>query len=216
MRGRTLRRGRAGFSLIELMVVVMIVSVVAALAIPTMSVARFDRRTYDDAGSVMMLFRSARSRAIARGSAVLIAMTSGSSDRGTFLMYEAVQQNANASGALSPVGTCKTSWTPLSAQNQNVLLLDGVNLNGPLEVSAGITTQMSVYADAQTSTFSSGYICFTPLGRSYAATGVTTPVFDAALPTVNPLEIRVQRSGGATFRSVLVPPNGLARIFSHV
>ena len=48
---------------------VIIIGILAALAIPSMSTARFDRHAYNDAGSVMMLFRVARTRAVARGDA---------------------------------------------------------------------------------------------------------------------------------------------------
>src|SRR5260221_3229630 len=83
--------GARGFSLIELMVVIVIIGVVAALAVPTMAAARIDRHAYDDAGQIMQLFREARTRAVARGGAVLISMTfNGTSDRGTFAMYESV------------------------------------------------------------------------------------------------------------------------------
>jgi hypothetical protein len=41
-------------------------------------------------------------------------------------------------------------------------------------------------------------------------------MFNGMLPTVSPLELQVHRTGGGTYRSVLIPPNGMARVFSHV
>jgi prepilin-type N-terminal cleavage/methylation domain-containing protein len=232
MRSTRSRRGAAGFSLIELMVVVVIIGIVAALAIPAMSVMGFDRHAYNDAGSIMMLFRSARTRAVARGGAVLISMSSnGATDRGTFIMYEAVTPNINNSGlARTPVATCKspTAWQPLPpltapTSNPNVLLVDAVNVNsatpGAAEVVADIETQLFIYTSAANSgqtPFAGGYICYTPLGHTYINVGsLAVPVFDGVLPTTSALEARVTRANGGTFRSVLIPPNGMARLFSH-
>jgi type II secretion system protein H len=216
----------AGFSLIELMVVIIIIGIVAALAIPTMVVARTDRHAYDDAGAIMQLFRSARSHAIARGGAVVVSISAnGTTDRGTFMTWEAVSANAtpNPNNTLqrTPVATCKspTSWSPLTTTNQNVLLVDGVNLNNTMEANADIETQAFYYQDPTNNTataFLSGFVCFTPLGRSYMFFGAGPPVFDGLLPAISPLEIRVTRANGGNVRSVLVPPNGMARIFSHV
>jgi prepilin-type N-terminal cleavage/methylation domain-containing protein len=231
MRSTRSRRGAAGFSLIELMVVVVIVGIVAALAIPAMSVMGFDRHAYNDAGNIMMLFRSARTRAVARGGAVLISMTSnGATDRGTFIMYEAVTPNINGGLARTPVATCKapTAWQPLPTllapgANPNVLLVDAVNVNatdpGAAEVVADIETQLFIYTsvgNAGQTAFPSGYICYTPLGHTYINVGsLAVPVFDGVLPTTSALEARVSRANGGTFRSVLIPPNGMARLFSH-
>jgi type II secretion system protein H len=218
-------RSAAGFSLIELLVVVIIVGLVAALAIPSMGVGRWDRHAYDDAGAIMQLFREARNRSIARGGAVLVTMSAnGTTDRGTFGVWEAVSANVGATATRTPIASCKTptSWanidaTKLTTTNPNVLLIDGLNLNSTIEADADIETAAYYYQDKTTTTqfTTPGYVCFTPLGRSYM-TFTGPPVFDGLLPALSPLEFRVTRAGGGNVRSVLVPPNGLARVFSHI
>jgi prepilin-type N-terminal cleavage/methylation domain-containing protein len=217
------RASRRGFSLIELMVVIIIIGVVAALAVPTMAAARTDRHAYDDAGMIMQFFREARTRAVARGGAVLIAFTAGGGDVGTFNMFESVTVNPGAAGGANraPVASCKTPtvWK-VAAPDPNTLLVDALNLNGMIEQQNGIQTSFVVYdpiAGPQTG-FTGGFVCFTPLGRTYF--NQVQPVFDGALPTLAPLEFQVKRMSGSTsigtIRSVLLPPNGMARVFSHV
>jgi type II secretory pathway pseudopilin PulG len=207
------------------MVVVIVIGLIAVLAIPTMSASHFDRLAYDDAGAIMQLLRSARTHAIARGGAVLVHMSAADgTDRGTFQMFEAVTNNsAGAGGARTPVASCKTptDWTPVASgqPNANVLRIDGVNLNDTLETNADISAKLWRYvapSNAGTSQ-STLNVCWTPLGRSYIATGDQKALmFDGQTPAVTPLEIAVQRAGGGTIRSVVLPPNGMARVFSHV
>ena len=148
-----------------------------------MTIVGSDRHAYDDAGSIMMLFRSARTRAVARGSAVLVSMTAnGTTDRGTFMMYEACRRTSLGGLAQTPVATCKTptTWLPLPTPqnptaNPNVTLVDGVNLNDPgIETQADIETQLLVYPSPSSSTavsIGTGYVCYTPLGHTYVTSG---------------------------------------------
>jgi Tfp pilus assembly protein FimT len=195
----------------ELMVVVMIIGVLASLAIPSMSLASYERDTFNDAGAIMQLFREARTRAVGRGTATLVAVTANSTDRGTFMLYEAVAANPSGiGGSQSPVATCKfpTTW-PL------VNPIDGVNLNNGVEQLAGIVAQPNTFGPAKTAQ-AILYVCYTPLGRSYVNTLVPTFTGVASQATLNPISIDVTHNNGGTVRTVIVPPNGMARIFSHL
>src|SRR5258706_12006377 len=107
---RAARSPAAGFTLVELLVVVSIIAIVAVLAIPTLSAAQVDRRVFADAGYVSQLFRIARTRAVGRGAAVLVQMSpTQTGGGGRFAMYEAVAPNPTGTGAAYiPSSTCKT------------------------------------------------------------------------------------------------------------
>ena len=208
--------GTRGFSLIELMVVVVIVSILTILAVPSLSAARMDQTAYGDAGAIMQLFRSARTRAIGWGAAMLVSATASGSDRGTFTLYQ------NAIGGV-PSTTCgpPTDWSGAAA-GQVVTAVDGVNLNGNAEADASLQATIWWTAGAAPSagqnSLPSLFVCFTPLGRSYVSTGaIRTPtMFSPATLSYSPIEIDLQRTGVSTVRAVLVPQTGMARLFSKL
>jgi type II secretory pathway pseudopilin PulG len=218
------------------MVVVILIGILTVMAIPTMAEARFSARTLDDATKVAELYREGRSRALARGTAMLVqgasangygtfvaAPTNVSGGLGVFFMYEA--QVAIGSAAVlplpggSPLSSCgapATSWPTIIAAAATSLV-DEVNFNTNGEVDAQI---WSTFADSSAVAPTQTSICFTPLGRTYYQ-ATATPVFTPGAGLLHgELQIAVQRSGlsgpvtGLT-RTVVIPDSGSTRIVSR-
>src|SRR5690348_10435510 len=84
-----LRRSRGGFTLLELMVVVLLVAILTALAMPSMSVARDDRLTFNYAQQIAGMIHRARARAAGRGAAHMVTVSPGAG-RGQFVLFEAL------------------------------------------------------------------------------------------------------------------------------
>jgi type IV fimbrial biogenesis protein FimT len=212
------------FTLIELMVVVTIVAIVAVLAIPTMSAAQVDRHVFSDAGYIAELIRVARTRAVGRGSAVLVQLTAtNTAGGGRFSMYEAVGPNPTGTGTAEvPVSSCKspTKW-PGNGGNAgtNYQFVDAVDLSAGYEVQNSIAAQVKDPSGTVISSGSSVYLCFTPGGRVYYV--ATTPAFDNVTPLGGAIQIDVRRYNGSfatpvgLTRTVWVTSSGSTRIVSQ-
>ena len=215
--------------------VVMIVSIMAALAIPLMGKARLDRHVYDDAGYILQGLRTARTRAVSRGAATMVRLTAnGTTNRGRIEMYEAVTQNIVAPAApggpstitndannRTPFGSCTAAvWTGATvaalgnvATGGNALFVDGYDMNNAIEATANIQTQLSSVTSSGAVTPNTVSICFSPLGRTYVDdTSTLDPVF-LGKPSLIALRIKVSRGEGIE-RRVVVPPSGMARMRS--
>jgi len=196
----------------ELMVAMLVIAILAALAMPSMAVARADRHAYDDAASVAALVRSARLLAIAHGAAIIVTMTSPPGDLGTYRTYEAVP--VTQTGAPRPVSSCfngGAAW-PLSPQDASlVTFVEGLNMNGTIESRLSIS---SAFTDPGGTVPTTVALCITPLGRTYYVAGAANPTFAAANILTGALKVSVKRTGGLT-RNIWIPPTGVARVESQ-
>lgn len=210
--GRWSPRGALrGFTLIELIVVVIIVGVMAVLAIPTITGQMRSRRTQFVAKEVANLYRNGRMRAMGRGSAVLIRFDRTVDQQGRFEVREAVRgivQNQPANCERLPVSSC-TLPTWLAAQTDSMEIAQ-FTIKGRMEL-AGIRTRVR---DPGNNDQTQLDVCFTPMGRAFMRYGQNNPfVAQTTVPRV--MVSRVNEDTEAPYgpsRWVMVLPNGNARL----
>lgn len=212
-RRRPTRQPLRGFTLIELMVVVMIIVVAAGMAMPTMSRAREERQAFEYAHSIARLVSGAHSRATARGAAHLVWFHSnGTTDRGTFIVFEARQNG-------QPLSSCKTAdFSSIGANppagTLNAVLIDAVNLN-PAAGATTYNTETDIVLNGGAEQ-SDAFICFAPSGRSFYASAASN--LATAQPMTSVLEVDVMRMKGTVreglLRRVIIPSTGTPRLLS--
>src|SRR5258706_10552435 len=101
-----------GFTLLELMIVVVMIGVLVALGIPSISAQMRDRRTNQAAHQVALLFRQARSLAMGRGAAVLVHFDSGTITQGKIDVREALDVEPAHSPSLPATSCSLADWHP--------------------------------------------------------------------------------------------------------
>ena len=211
------RASTRAFTLLELMAVVVIVGVLAAIAIPSAGSAIRERRSAAAANYIVQQYRTARARAMGRGSAVLVRY-----DTGRVTVREAIAgTNATAGGCnLVTASSCTLPagrWDTATQYNQ----IDDFNPTASSSYD-GVAFQFSFYTFDPTGTGANATItsnptladvCFTPGGRTFARTATGQTAF-SELTAAAELRVRME-SGSAVIgaeRYMYILPNGMARL----
>jgi prepilin-type N-terminal cleavage/methylation domain-containing protein len=231
VRGR--RHLQAGFTLVELMVVVVLIAVLAMIAAPALRVSRDDRMAFDYARQIQQMSSRAHTRASARGGAHLI-VAGPSGTRGRVWLFEALDNSAPPLGP-NPASSCRTvgQWADAAAYNPaapapsnqvaliEALDLDTIGVNADADIKAAFL--VSDPADPNTLVATPAFaICVTPNGSTFAAEGATVGTAILNMQTRPPFtgvaEVRITRnSGGAPVgisRNVTIAGSAAARIHS--
>ncbi|MEY2932179.1 MAG: hypothetical protein RL033_2928 [Pseudomonadota bacterium] len=188
-----------GFTLIELMVVVLIITVMAGIAAPSVVVQLKDRRVQEAARKIALLYREARLQAVGQGAGVLIRFNAG-----TFTVLEAVEGPGAACEA-APVASCLgrpwNSDPTLSRQSATYT---------PAGNGDDLDAMTVAFKDADDNALSAFEVCFSPNGRAFSRAILDdgTPL----LPLTQALLGTLQRPGRGRSRSVVLLPNGTARL----
>jgi type II secretory pathway pseudopilin PulG len=207
------------------MVVVAMIGILAALAVPSFVEGRNDRTAFDYARQYQQLLVQGRSRAAGTGAAhlALLGPGAGTKKRGQILLFQALDGQPapplNIVGP-NPVASCKlnpTQWnqalqvppvapSPVGATNNVARLVDGVDVNRP-----GVTDDMDLKAElkrgdgtlnATMATVDYLAVCITPAGITYVGSGDSAANAIANMRTAGPFtgvaEVSFSRHKGGT------------------
>jgi Tfp pilus assembly protein FimT len=209
------------------MVVIMLISILAMIAAPSMSVARNDRVAFDYARQTSELFHNARARAAGRGAAHLVVYTTDASyggDRGAVYVFEGLDGVAAPTGP-NPSTSCRSpaqwadviAYVPGAARSTlRMRLIDFLDVNRSEANSTQVIEDMRMLAHLTDMTaaptagshvpgaaIGSVAVCTTPNGSTFVGTGGTpgaaiSAMVDATDTFKGTFEIDVMRRRGGT------------------
>ena len=215
------RAWRRGFSIPELLVVMAIIGILSSLSFPKFYNMVRDRRVNRNAMELMNFYRMAKTRALGRGSAVLVRYKNTAANSvALFEMREGVVDSTLTAGLFAnglPTATCSgTTWNnsfqglagarAISTRDMGPAASNPGTyvFQGPTALAAqGAALTPQTYVD----------ICFTPRGRTFIRYADATPWFPlTSVPRIDIQNAKLAAVGAGVTRSIYVPPGGLPRM----
>jgi len=205
-------RNQRAFTLVELVIVVVIVGILAALALPTISRQMRDRRANQAAQTIASFYRTARMRALGRGSSVLVRFRRDGTTftQGGFEVWESVSTPSSDASRCAPTplrGCLLNQWPTVGGTSTQAQLVSNFNPAERTEYR-GVDIAMRTPTDSD-DTRQYLDVCFTPIGATYMADNAST--LELSRMTQIPIA-RVSRASTPGYREVLVLPNGATRV----
>jgi type II secretory pathway pseudopilin PulG len=177
------------------MVVIIMISILAIMAVPAMKTARDDRMAFDYARQFQALIHRAEIRAMSRGAAHLVILDRSGGSRGRATLFEAVDATPAAQNGPKPVSSCRgqrdntgtfinhwtgaEGWTPGAANPLLSPIVESTNVDGP-----GVEAQMNLFVTMTEQTAGPVpviAICYTPGGNVYVGAGASRAAAVAAM-----------------------------------
>jgi len=177
------------------MVVVLIIGILAALALPQITARMRERRANQAAQQIALIYRNARLRAMGRGFSVLVNYNAGT---GTFRVLETLPTGCTPS---LPPSCTAVNWTSATATRQ-------VESFAPIasEADSGVTVTVTPKPGTAPATLLD--LCFSPRGRTFSRTVAA----NALAPMTGTIDVTVGRGANTLQRHVTVLPSGMARL----